>query len=208
MASRRRSRNRDREILCVGQRMKARPVLERFWEKVQKLDGCWLWTAASRTQAGYGLFTPRHGIKVLAHRAMWEYTQGSVPAGLYVCHRCDNPGCVNPAHLFLGSHADNMRDMVAKGRARNQNLNATHCRAGHEFTEGNTYILPKSKKRQCRECNRQRFERHYVRRGPITHCPSGHPYDEANTCICRGARHCRACNNARSRARRAKGRAA
>ena len=92
---------------------------ERFWEKVEKGNGCWQWTAGTNRH-GYGVFT-MDGEQLLAHRAAWQLTYGPVPEGegahgTCVCHTCDNRLCVNPAHLFLGSHQDNMDDMVVKGR--------------------------------------------------------------------------------------------
>lgn len=99
---------------------KARPVEERFWEKVDKTVECWVWTA-SRSPDGYGLFKARTyqghgGAMVRAHRFAWELTNGPVPDGFCVCHRCDNPSCCNPDHLFLGTVIDNNADRDAKGR--------------------------------------------------------------------------------------------
>jgi hypothetical protein len=82
----------------------------RFWPKVRKDRGCWVWTGATTT-TGYGRLSGQP-----AHRLSWEIHHGPIPAGLFVCHRCDNPGCVRPDHLFLGTHEANMADMVAKGR--------------------------------------------------------------------------------------------
>lgn len=76
--------------------------------------GCWVWIAGS-TRTGYG----RHyvnGTTVYAHRHAYELWIGPIPNGLYVLHKCDNPSCVNPQHLFVGSHLDNVADMIAKGR--------------------------------------------------------------------------------------------
>lgn len=95
--------------------MKARPLAERFWEKVSITDGCWLWTG-SQTK-GYGSFAIKRSTPRYAHRLAWEFATGApVPAGKMVCHRCDVPLCVRIDHLFLGTAADNSADMKAKGR--------------------------------------------------------------------------------------------
>ena len=94
--------------------------VERFWTKVDKSGECWEWTANLYSN-GYGQFY-LNGTMVLSHRLsyvmnhpltidLWKHRE------IFVCHRCDNPRCVNPAHLFLGTHTDNMRDREAKGRA-------------------------------------------------------------------------------------------
>jgi hypothetical protein len=87
---------------------------QRFWAKVEKTDGCWLWTAA-KDRLGYGYFK-WDGKQGKAYRYSWTLHNGPIPTGMCVLHRCDTPSCVNPAHLFLGTQADNVRDMDAKGR--------------------------------------------------------------------------------------------
>lgn len=97
-----------------------RSVEDRFWSRLQVTPACWLWLGGT-TQYGYGVVNQygRGASHLLAHRVSWELYNGPIPAGLIVCHRCDVPACVNPAHLFLGTQRDNMRDMRAKGRGRN-----------------------------------------------------------------------------------------
>lgn len=89
----------------------------RFWGKVNKTDGCWLWTGFLNHD-GYGRVGPRPGIDNggRAHRRAWELTKGPIPKGAEVMHICDTPACVRPDHLRLGSHGENMADMRAKGR--------------------------------------------------------------------------------------------
>lgn len=87
-----------------------------FWSRVEKSEGCWLWTG-SKTSAGYGdlNFMYQH---VLAHRLSYTLSNGEIPKGYLVLHRCDTPLCVRPDHLFLGTDADNMNDKAAKLRNR------------------------------------------------------------------------------------------
>lgn len=92
-----------------------RPLLERFMEKVEKhFNGCWYWTAF-RNPKGYGMFKV-NGRHIGAHRISYEIFVGEIPKGLLCLHRCDNPPCVNPKHLFIGTNQDNMDDMKEKGR--------------------------------------------------------------------------------------------
>lgn len=93
-----------------------RATNERFWEKVKKnaVSGCWEWTG-THVGFGHGYFSVGSK-KVLAHRFSYELHNGPIPDGMFCCHTCDNPTCVNPAHLYLGTHAQNMADMVSKNR--------------------------------------------------------------------------------------------
>lgn len=139
---------------------------QRFWAKVKKADGCWLWTGAGSRKGEHGrigIGGRSEGI-ALAHRLSWELHHGPVPDGFCVCHRCDNPPCVNPAHLFLGTKGDNNRDMYAKGRAYAQShgrnpLAKTHCLRGlHSFTPENTGW--EHGRRFCIACAKARRERY------------------------------------------------
>jgi hypothetical protein len=96
----------------------SRPTVEeRFWSKVKKTADCWVWTAATNDN-GYGFFGMggRSGRMHLAPRVAWLLTFGEIPAEAEVRHRCDNPPCVNPSHLVLGTHAENMADMTSRKR--------------------------------------------------------------------------------------------
>lgn len=100
---------------------------DRFFSHVDQSGDCWLWTAGTFGQMKYGRFwdgTFQRGNpkSVAAHRWSYEFHVGPIPEGKFILHRCDVPLCVKPDHLFLGDHADNMADMVAKGRWKHNGL--------------------------------------------------------------------------------------
>jgi hypothetical protein len=120
----------------------------RFWARVSRGEGCWEWQRGR--SCGYGTITWR-GTETKAHRVAWELTHGEIPAGLHVLHNCDNPGCVRPEHLRLGTHTDNMRDIVAHGY--HPQARKTHCPKGHEYTPDNVYRY--GARRHCKACHRR-----------------------------------------------------
>ena len=85
-----------------------------FWSRVKKTDSCWLWTGQKQVR-GYGRIAI-NGKRTGAHRFSWQLANGPIPFGMRILHRCDNPPCVRPSHLFAGTDLDNYRDAVAKGQ--------------------------------------------------------------------------------------------
>src|SRR6266581_6057922 len=97
---------------------KGRPrtsVNERFWAKVIRSESCWTWTG-SKNKLGYGRFKNSRDKNRYAHRIAWQLVFGAIPQGRVVAHACDNPGCVNPEHLWLARQGDNLNDAEEKGR--------------------------------------------------------------------------------------------
>ncbi len=137
------------------------PFPERFWRHVNKNGPlhpvlgtrCWVWTA-STSEFGYGVTHDADGRTILAHRLSYQLEHGvTLASEICILHRCDNPPCVSPEHLFEGDRVINNEDMRSKGRACIPNLgefqrSKTHCPRGHEYTAANTY----RKKNGYREC--------------------------------------------------------
>lgn len=135
---------------------RALPLLERFKYKVAE-NGCWIWSA-SFTSKGYGQISYK-GKNTLAHRASAHlFLKFPIDSTLCVLHACDNPKCVNPAHLFIGTAQDNSDDMVAKGR--HWLANKTHCDKGHPFSGENLYM--RGGCRRCRSCYRAAKRKRYA----------------------------------------------
>lgn len=198
----------------------------RFWLKVQKGNGCWLWSGY-RTPFGHGTFTIRKGAVRYAHRVAYALHSGADLAGVVVCHRCDMPSCVNPDHLYVGTMADNARDMVERGRISRSRSLLTHCKNGHELTPENVYVgrVARSRSRygnhlpwrKCRVCARDRkraADAAYRAANPLperTACAKGHPYTDENTrwMVHHGysVRVCKTCERARGAAYRERRRA-
>lgn len=132
-------------------------IQERFWAKVdlRDEDECWNWTG-SVSAKGYGNFRVINRTE-LAHRFILADMNVEVArCPMLACHTCHNRRCVNPAHLYWGTAADNSRDMVMAGRSRNRNSGVTECVRGHSLTGDNVYYAPKTGQRHCRKCSRIR----------------------------------------------------
>ena len=132
----------------------------RYWSKVQKTETCWLWTGAKQRH-GYGSAWWL-GRKVSAHRLSWFLAHNEWPgADTDVCHSCDTPGCVNPAHLWLGDAKANAADAIKKGRYKATGAKTpwtravTHCKKGHPLSGDNLVPWLIGKQRLCKTCNRE-----------------------------------------------------
>lgn len=147
----------------------------RFEKKINKTETCWLWTATARSPMGHGGFYFKR--KTLqAHRFAYEIWNGKIPDGLLVCHKCDNPPCVNPDHLFLGTHRDNTEDRINKGRilynwsgfkkypshTKRKRKQKEICIRGHNF-RANEKFLPGGQ-RYCSICRKINDRNAYLRK--------------------------------------------
>lgn len=147
---------------------------QRFLSKVipEPNTGCWLWFGAS-DQRGYGQIWSASRRRVIrVTRLLLEEAIGTIPESICACHKCDNPYCVNPQHLFPGTQMDNALDSARKGRRYTggantyRNREKTHCKYGHPFSLENT-IIRKYERRGCRICYTRLMKEAYLRRRAI-----------------------------------------
>lgn len=128
---------------------------ERFWARVDKRgpDECWPWLGGkASTNSAYGRMSISHSVARPAHQIAWEMANGQpFPSGKVGCHSCDNPNCVNPAHIWPGTQAENIRDCVAKGRHASKPQ--SHCQRGHQLDPDNRIPMAGGGSR-CRACAR------------------------------------------------------
>lgn len=130
---------------------------DRFWSRVNRTaDGCWEFSGSGNARSGHRAFYVNNQ-RVMAHRAAWEISRGPIPEGLCVCHHCDNPPCVNPDHLFLGTVADNNADRDRKGRGRLPRPDQVRRKTAGPIKHGTItgYIKRECRCSDCREAVRR-----------------------------------------------------
>lgn len=203
-------------------------ALVRFWANVDRRgpDDCWPWIGL-RYSNGYGRYADReHRGWSYAHRLIMEIKNGApVPKASWVCHHCDNPPCVNPAHLYIGNASTNAQDRERRNRGNRgsrigqglgrhfQGKPRTHCKRGHEFTPENTWVSPTRGVRLCFKCLKVKRAKQiqtqilayrashpgWSLRVPLrerSHCRHGHPLTTENLTTWGGKYGCRVCHSA------------
>ena len=141
-----------------------RPIADRFWEKVNKTDGCWLWTSAT-DRDGYGVFTVKRGTVVSAHRFAYELSIGEIPNGFQIDHLCRVPACCNPQHMEVVTPREN----TLRGFSPWANAFRTgKCINGHPYNDENTYYRPDGRGRECKACQRDAVRRYRNKQSEIT----------------------------------------
>ena len=136
----------------------------RFWDKVEKTDGCWLWKGF-KNYGGYGVIHAYKGKNFLAHRVSYELHKGKIPKEKYIDHLCRNRACVNPNHIELVTFKEN----ILRGESFSAiNAKKTHCPQGHEYSKENTIIhhAHGGKGRYCQKCQRAKYWE-YSKKYPI-----------------------------------------
>ncbi len=122
--------------------------LEYLFSKTKKNDGCFEWIGNRTNDYAKITFNKKTWY---GHRLVWTLSNGEIPKGIKVLHKCDNPPCINPDHLFLGTQLENMLDKISKGRCPTKAK--THCKRGHPFDNVNTMVT-KQGRRKCRACDK------------------------------------------------------
>jgi hypothetical protein len=141
-------------------------LYDKILTRVRKDEsGCWIWTGPSHKTRKYAanrygyvsvyLEEKKKSRSLDVHRAMWRARYCPLPPTIEVCHKCDNPLCCNPDHLFLGTHKDNMADSKHKGR--HYLSSKTHCKRGHPLSGDNLYVCPGQGLRDCLICHTARY---------------------------------------------------
>jgi hypothetical protein len=131
-------------------------IASRLFGRIERLpwSGCWIWMGYIR-ETGYGeIYTAKGRRPSKTHRVAWEIAnQRHIPDGMFVCHSCDVPACINPAHLWIGTQKENMEDASIKGRVIGLgSTRKTHCPKGHPYDATNTY-MDRNGARNCRHCH-------------------------------------------------------
>ena len=144
-------------LFRFSERCAMKPMLDRFLERVVRTSGCWWWVGR-RNELGYG-HIETSGKEMRSNRMSWILATGRNPGNLHVLHVCDNPSCVRPGHIYLGTHQQNMRDVAE--RRRGGNAKKTHCKNGHAFSPENTKMA--YARRWCIVCTRAAARRNAQR---------------------------------------------
>lgn len=151
-------------ILDLDKKNFGKTIVDRFNDLVDKSGECWEWIG-NKNSLGYGMIW-YEGKNIRSHRVSYFIKNGEFNDKLFVCHKCDNPKCVNPEHLFLGTSKDNMRDMIKKGRSRSgiNSIIKMVCPKGHPYSGDNLQITKRSngqRIRVCKICQRESHARYF-----------------------------------------------
>ena len=158
-------------------------VPQRFWSKVEKTETCWLWTAGKFSN-GYGQFHIGRQNPIRANRMAWVLTYGDIPDGLMVCHTCDNPACVRPDHLFLGTGKDNQQDAARKGRTvrgrKRPGTGPAGERNSHARITGDEVVIIRADYRSGDFSLKQLAERHGISKSQVHNIVTGKQWSESH----------------------------